>query len=144
MKSLLIFSFVLVMVIIAWIYIARHLFKDIQLMNPTGQVNLKGQRSLNKGHSAIIQIPAEGTYMLTIKVFRGKVRLSHNSFNPDGATWLSPPADGQQAYYDLTPGTQQLKFTIRKNYGKLDQILLVNVRFREEAVIHYKLEAIVI
>lgn len=113
-------------------------------MDLTGQVLLYGQFLLNKKYAATLHFPEEGTYNTTIKVVQGFVRISHNSYNPDGATWLSPPLDGQKPYYDLRPGTYQLKFNIRKNYDHLDQISMVNVRLRGQTCIHYKFDAAVI
>ncbi|MGP0578926.1 hypothetical protein ACTP13_18250 [Paenibacillus peoriae] len=144
MMTLWVSSFVILMIILAFTYVYRHSLKTIQLVNPDGQVNLKGQFSWNSYYSAGIRISTEGTYVLTVQVLEGKIRLSHNSYNPDGGTWLAPPADGQQAHYDLTPGNHKLNFTNRKHYGQLNQILLVNVRFRGNAVLEYHLEPAVI
>lgn len=98
-----------------------------KLTDSNGLITLKGQRSC--------MLPAkEGINNIHIKVIKGKLRMNHCSYNPDGGTWLSPPNGGRQAHYNLNQGDDLcITVDVRKSYKKLDRIQIVNPSFCQKA-----------
>lgn len=115
-------------------------FEDTSFVSLHGTGVLGTQWS--RKSSADIRFRNEGTYLLRIQIEESEIRLSHNSFNPDGGTWLAPPWNGDTPYYDLPTGEYQLTIRVTKNYGELDQITLVNRSFKQKARFSYTLSIV--
>lgn len=99
-------------------------------------VTLGGQISLKSSSCALPVQAGECSY--TITVLRGKMRLSHKAFNPDGNMWNSPPKGKQPHHYDLKAGEEkQIKAEILVRSGQLDRIEVVNTSMTEPLKFHY-------
>ncbi|MVX65453.1 chloride channel protein EriC [Clostridium chromiireducens] len=105
------------------------------------EVNLKNQFRLLK---SIIELPnPKGEIIYNISVNGGKVRLNHNSYNPDGGTWSSPPSKDQVQHIDLYEGEHKIKLCIEEHFGHNDKITLVNTNFNNSVDITYNVEKII-
>lgn len=105
------------------------------------EVNLKNQFRLLK---SIIELPnPKGEIIYNISVNGGKVRLNHNSYNPDGGTWSSPPSKDQVQHIDLYEGEHKIKLCIEEHFGYNDKITLVNTNFNNSVDITYNVEKII-
>ena len=61
------------------------------------------------------------------------------AYNPDGGTWTLAPGGHQQAHYDINTGeTVKIELFVGVNFGKEDQINLVNPRPFDPTVIRYE------
>lgn len=99
-------------------------------------VTLGSQVSLRP--AACILPSQVGKCVYDITVLEGKMRLSHQSYNPDGATWNLPPKGRQSHYYDLKEGEQrQIQVEILIAYHQLDQMEVVNPSMTESLKFHY-------
>lgn len=87
---------------------------------------------------AILRFPQEGEYELVIRLMKGSMRVNHMSFFNVELGFVSPPR-GQPAHYDLMEaGTHSLVLTIGQSSGRVDQISLVNPRWKQKASFHYQ------
>ncbi len=69
----------------------------------------------------------EGFHTIKVCMTKGKVRINHMSYTPDGGTWLSNPNGARKPHYDIHEGDEQIiEFDIRKSFKKVDKIDLVN------------------
>ena len=93
------------------------------------------------GKSSIIfeNIPGRHCYEFTID--RGRLRLSHHWFNPDGFTWTYPPTDGNQEYYDMEEkGVFRFLLYIGVSEGKADRIKFVNANLWKAVDVKYRID----
>jgi|GEM_PF-2933986 len=116
----------------------RWIFKDRVLAANEGLVELHGQWS--RGYSSVIlRFPQEGEYELMIRLLTGTLRVNHMSFLNMELGFGNPPR-GQPAHYDLSEaGTHVLTLTIGQSFERVDQMSLVNPRWKQTTSFHYQL-----
>ena len=101
------------------------------------QVSLSGQ--LCKGADSCLLPSAAGTCSYEIEVLKGKVRLNHMAYNPDGASWTLEPGNHQKAHYDINEGEAvKIRLFVGVSFGEEDRIDIVNLRHFDPAVLKYK------
>ena len=89
----------------------------------SGTIFIKGQ------HSCILEV-GERINVIFIKVIVWKLRLNHECFTTDGATWLSAPMGGRKAHYNPEkPQEYHICVDIQKSFDRLDRIRIVNLNF---------------
>ena len=82
-----------------------------------------------------------GIHSVFFKIIKGKIRINHCSYDPDGGTWLSQPGRGRRAHYDLLENSETvLSFSIENSFGKKDRIIIVNPSLFREAVFEFQVE----
>jgi len=106
--------------------------------NEPKQVTLQNQFKLSKSSIELPNPKGENIYKISVK--SGKVRLCHNSFNPDGCTWSSPPSRSQEQHIDLYEGEHTIKLSVEEHFGRKDKITLVNSSFRNSIEITYNVK----
>ena len=110
--------------------------KTVKCKHMDDIVTLGSQISM-KPSSCFLPVQA-GRCDYTITVLQGKMRLSHQAFNPDGNMWNSPPRDKQPHHYDLKEGDErQIQVEILVDYNQLDQMEVVNSSMTEPLKFHY-------
>ncbi|KNY30133.1 Cl- channel voltage-gated family protein [Pseudobacteroides cellulosolvens ATCC 35603 = DSM 2933] len=85
---------------------------------------LTGQ--LQFGKSSVELPVTHGLNLFRIKSSMKGLILNHHSFNPDGASWNSPPLAGKEKLI-ISPNCDEI-YAVQVNevYGKLDKVVLVN------------------
>lgn len=87
---------------------------------------------LKPQHTAYIPL-VEGIHKLLVEVCKGKIRLNHGAFIPDGGTWLDFPS-GRKAHYDFQTGDNFcITVDIQSSFGKTDRLSIVNVSLFQKA-----------
>lgn len=96
----------------------------------TGQLR-KGKR--------MIELPnPKGQNKYEILVRGGKAILCHQSYNPDGHTWSTPPLNKQTQYFYITDSkTYILDIEICEIFGKLDKVYLINPSLRKSINVEF-------
>lgn len=114
------------------------IFREMILTNYEGTVELKKQLLLND-YSCILPVRL-GDIWIEITAIQGKIRLNHSSFNCDGGTFSCPPAKRQTPHYNIEQGNSvNIKVNIGEQFGRIDQISIVNPQMLKPAVFKYKL-----
>nr|WP_236898347.1 voltage-gated chloride channel family protein [Clostridium beijerinckii] len=108
--------------------------------NEAKQVTLQNQFKLTKSSVELPNPKGENIYKISVK--GGKVRLNHNSFNPDGCTWSAPPSGDQEQHIDLYEGEHTIKLSIEEHFGRKDKLTLVNTNFKNNVDINYSVNKI--
>lgn len=106
--------------------------------NDFKQIVLENQFKLRKSSFELPNPKGENIYKISVN--SGKVRLCHNSFNPDGHTWSSPPSSDQEQYIDLSKGDHTIKLSVEEHFGEMDKITLVNSSLKNSVQINYIVE----
>jgi len=104
------------------------------------QVILENQFKLLKSSIELPNPKGENIYKISVK--GGKVRLNHNSFNPDGCSWSLPPSRDQEQHIDLYEGEHTIKLSIEEHFGHRDKITLVNTSFKNSVDITYNINQV--
>lgn len=100
-------------------------FKVLVFKELKGGGVLTGQ--LKRGESCAMLPNPKGLNTFTIDLKKGRLRLNHSSYNPDGSTWSLPPAKGKQQHFDMVgTGTYNITVFIGESYEMTDRIELVN------------------
>ncbi|MCQ4637254.1 universal stress protein [Anaerovorax odorimutans] len=114
--------------------VERHICKE-----HSATVYLSGQ--FCKGADSCLLPSAAGTCVYRIEVLKGRVRLNHAAYNPDGGTWTMEPGNHQKAHYNISAGeSREIELFVGVNFGQEDRIDLVNPRPFDPAVIRYEYE----
>ncbi|SCK02013.1 Universal stress protein family [uncultured Eubacterium sp.] len=99
-------------------------------------VFLSGQ--LCKGADSCILPSIAGKCCYEIEVLKGKVRLNHMAYNPDGGTWTLEPGNHQRAHYDINAGeTVKIELFVGVRFGEEDRIDLVNLKHFDPTIVKY-------
>lgn len=129
--------------------------KKIKYINEKVRINSKGKYNskfaktkcilvgqLKSGKSIIELTSFKGINIYEITIKYGKVRLSHNSYNPDGHTWSFPPGNKQRQHIDLEEGTHSIEIFVGEYYGKVNKVKLVNVSLFNNVQVEYSVKHI--
>lgn len=116
---------------------SKHTLYNYQLK----QVVLEGQLKLGNSSVELPNPKGQNVYKITVK--GGKVRLCHNSYNPDGHTWSTPPSNSQKQYIDIDDSrTYILDINIGEAYDLSDRIKLVNGSIKNSVEVKYIIEQV--
>ncbi|MFD1039447.1 hypothetical protein ACFQ3N_13740 [Virgibacillus byunsanensis] len=95
---------------------------------------LTGQ--LKKGADSILLYTSPGFYLYTFHIKKGRARLSHNQFNPDGGAWTI--AASHNSFYNFVgPSVFEIKVKIGTSFNQVDQLLIVNPSLTNELIFSY-------
>lgn len=80
-----------------------------------------------------------GDVAIEIKVNKGKIRLTHSSFNCDGGSFSCPPYNNQPSHYDIVQcDSVSIQINVGEQFGYIDRIYVVNPSMLECASFRYK------
>lgn len=100
-------------------------------------VFLAGQ--LCKGADSCLLPSRAGKGCYEIEVLKGKARLNHMAYNPDGGTWTLEPGNRQRAHYDICAGeTIKIEVFVGVRFGEEDRLDVVNLKHFDPTVLKYK------
>ncbi|OIJ18692.1 hypothetical protein BKP45_15985 [Anaerobacillus alkalidiazotrophicus] len=136
MEKILIILISIGLLVTLFAYISKSAIKSAV---PLQQYRMKGQFAARD--SSFLLPVSPGTFIFTIDINKGKGKLVHGAFNPDGATWLHPPTN-RPSYYDLNEGKHELKIDIQTSFGEVDRIEIVNPHYFKELVFSYDVKTI--
>lgn len=74
-------------------------FKVLLFKEHKGEGVLTGQ--LKRGESCAMLPNPKGVHTFIIDLKKGRLRLNHSSYNPDGSTWSLPPVNCEQQHFDM-------------------------------------------
>nr|WP_242853201.1 voltage-gated chloride channel family protein [Pseudobacteroides cellulosolvens] len=98
-------------------------------------IKLSGQFCLGRSS---IELPVKpGLNLFVIKSKMKGLVLSHNSFNPDSATWTSPPNIGEQNVSVLPDDDKIYAIQVHKVHDRLDKVLLTNSNLISNVEVNY-------
>jgi len=115
------------------------MFEELKCESLQGMVMLNQQISC--GQSSCLLPASLEKCKYDIQVIDGFLRLNHSALNPDGFSWSSPPANGQQEYYELKSGDSCIiELIVEESFGYLDRIEVVNASLTKSAEFVYNVE----
>ena len=125
MNSIIFIVLAAVILVIGAVAIYMKSFNVIICQESSGSFILAGQ--LRRGISNAVLPNPKGAHIFKVTINKGRLRLNHCSYNPDGSTWSLPPGKGKQKNIDIIgPGTFSYTIDIGESYGNTDKIELVN------------------
>jgi len=132
--------FIIILIVLSILLIAYGIytkaFSSYKCHKTEDTVCLKGQ--LQRGYSMALLPVNQGVCKYNITVQKGKIRINHLSYNPDGGTWSLPPQKSQKAHYDIEAGnTRIIELVIGESFKKQDKLDVINTSMCGEAEFEY-------